>query len=164
MLNNDLDYRSKGDTRVTINGSRHYKTPYGALPSVTTILSATQGNKAALERWAKKNPGGREAAAARGTKVHSLMEEYLLDINRNPQINDPEIAEFWEGLPDNLSKLENILWAENPANPYDYAWTMGGDGISRVWHPGNKEDKQQGWAGAPDIVSQVIVQIILGDV
>jgi hypothetical protein len=60
-----LDYRSEGDTRLTINGSRHYKTPFGALPSVTTILSATGGNKAALERWAKKNPGGREAAAAR---------------------------------------------------------------------------------------------------
>ena len=60
-----LDYRSEGDTRLTINGSRHYKTPFGALPSVTTILSATQGNKAALERWAKKNPGGREAAAAK---------------------------------------------------------------------------------------------------
>mgnify|MGYP000877750617 CR=1 FL=1 len=59
-----LEYRSEGDTRVEINGSRHYKTPYGALPSVTTILSATGGNKAALERWAKKNPGGREAAAA----------------------------------------------------------------------------------------------------
>ena len=33
-----MDYRSEGDTRLTINGSRHYKTPYGALPSVTTIL------------------------------------------------------------------------------------------------------------------------------
>ncbi|HAP31364.1 MAG TPA: hypothetical protein DCR01_05290, partial [Flavobacteriales bacterium] len=93
-----MDYRSKGDTRLTIDGSRHYKTPYGALPSVTTILSATQGNKAALERWAKKNPGGREAAAARGTKVHALMEEYLLGIDRDPQIEDPEIAQFWEGL------------------------------------------------------------------
>jgi len=163
VSNNDLDYRSKGDTRVTINGSRHYKTPYGALPSVTTILSATQGNKAALERWAKKNPGGREAAAARGTKVHSLMEEYLLDINRNPQIDDPEIAEFWNGLPDNLSKLENVIWAENPANPYDYAWTMGGDGISRVWHPGNEKNKNYGWAGAPDIVAEYKGQVVLGD-
>ena len=91
-----MDYRSEGDTRLTIDGSRHYKTPYGALPSVTTILSATSGNKAALERWAKKNPGGREAAAARGTKVHALMEEYLLGIDRDPQIDDPEIAEFWD--------------------------------------------------------------------
>ena len=94
-----MDYRSQGDTRVTINGSRHYKTPYGALPSVTTILSETQGNKAALERWAKKNPGGREAAAARGTKVHSLMEEYLLGIDKDPVIDDPEIAQFWDANP-----------------------------------------------------------------
>ena len=100
-----FDYRSEGDTRLTINGSRHYKTPYGALPSVTTILSATGGNKAALERWAKKNPGRREAAAARGTKVHSLMEEFLLGIERDPVIDDPEIASFWEGLPQNLEKL-----------------------------------------------------------
>ena len=158
-----LDYRSEGDTRLTINGSRHYKTPFGALPSVTTILSATGGNKAALERWAKKNPGGREAAAARGTKVHSLMEEYLLGINKNPVIDDPEIAEFWDGLPANLDKLDRVVWAENPANPDDFAWTMGGDGISRVWHPGVHETKTWGWAGAPDIVAEYKGKVVLGD-
>jgi hypothetical protein len=163
VSNNGLDYRSQGDTRLTIDGSRHYKTPYGALPSVTTILSATSGNKAALERWAKKNPGGREAAAARGTKVHSLMEEYLLGVNKDPQIENPEIAEFWDGLSDNLDKLENVVWAENPANPDDYGWTMGGDGISRVWHPGVDENKSQGWAGAPDIVAEYKGQLVLGD-
>ena len=115
-----MDYRSHGDTRLTINGSRHYKTPYGSLPSVTTILSATSGNKAALERWAKKNPGGREAAARRGTKVHALMEDYLLGVEKNPVIDDPEIASFWDGLPSNLDKLENILWAENPVSPGDH--------------------------------------------
>ena len=158
-----MDYRSKGETRLTIDGSRHYKTPYGALPSVTTILSETSGSKAALERWAKKTPGGREAAAARGTRVHSLMEEYLLGIDKNPVIRDPEIAEFWNGLSDNLDKLENIVWAENPANPNDYGWTMGGDGISRVWHPGFKEDEKWGWAGAPDIVAEYKGKLILGD-
>ena len=158
-----LDYRSEGDTRLTINGSRHYKTPYGALPSVTTILSATSGNKAALERWAKKNPGGREAAAARGTKVHSLMEEYLLGINKNPSITDEEIAEFWDGLPEKLDKLERVIWAENPANIDDFAWTMGGDGISRVWHPGVQEDEIWGWAGAPDIVAEYKGKVVLGD-
>jgi len=158
-----LDYRSEGDTRLTINGSRHYKTPYGALPSVTTILSATSGNKAALERWAKKNPGGREAAAARGTRVHSLMEEYLLGINKNPVIDDEEIAEFWSGLPEKLDKLDRIVWAENPANPDDFAWTMGGDGISRVWHPGNHEAETWGWAGAPDIVAEYKGKVVLGD-
>ena len=158
-----LDYRSDGDTRLTINGNRHYKTPYGALPSVTTILSATGGNKAALERWAAKNPGGREAAAARGTKVHSLMEEYLLGINKDPVIDDEEIALFWEGLPQNLDKLERVVWAENPANPDDFAWTMGGDGISRVWHPGVHETENWGWAGAPDIVAEYKGKVVLGD-
>jgi hypothetical protein len=158
-----VDYRSEGDTRLTINGSRHYKTPYGALPSVTTILSATSGNKAALERWAKKNPGGREAAAARGTRVHSLMEEYLLGINKDPQIDDEEIAQFWSGLPEKLDKLERVLWAENPAAPGDFAWTMGGDGISRVWHPGVKEGENWGWAGAPDIVAEYKSKTVLGD-
>ena len=158
-----LDYRSEGDTRLTINGSRHYKTPYGALPSVTTILSATGGNKAALERWAAKNPGGREAAAARGTKVHSLMEEYLLGINKDPVIEDEEIAAFWDGLPQNLDKLDRVVWAENPANPDDFAWTMGGDGISRVWHPGVNETETWGWAGAPDIVAEYKGKVVLGD-
>lgn len=158
-----VDYKSEGDTRLEINGSRHYKTPYGALPSVTTILSATGGNKAALERWAAKNPGGREAAAARGTKVHSLMEEYLLGINKDPVIDDEEIAQFWKGLPENLDKLERVVWSENPANPDDFAWTMGGDGISRVWHPGVHETETWGWAGAPDIVAEYKGKVVLGD-
>jgi hypothetical protein len=158
-----VDYKSEGNTRLEINGSRHYKTPYGALPSVTTILSATGGNKAALERWAAKNPGGREAAAARGTRVHSLMEEYLLGINKDPVIDDEEIAAFWEGLPQNLDKLERVFWAENPVNPDDFAWTKGGDGISRVWHPGVHETETWGWAGAPDIGAEYKGKVVLGD-
>lgn len=158
-----LDYRSDGDTRLTIQGNRHYKTPYGALPSVTTILSATQGNKAALEKWAAKNPGGREAAAARGTKVHSLMEEYLLGIEKDPVIDNEEIAAFWNGMPENLDKLERVVWAENPVNPDDFSWTIGGDGISRVWHPGVHETETWGWAGAPDIVAEYRGKVVLGD-
>ena len=157
-----LDYRSEGPTRVERYGSRHYRTPYGDLPSVTTILSATSGNKAALERWAKKNPGGREAAAARGTKVHSLMEEYLLGIEKNPQIDDEEIAQFWDGLPEKLDKLGRVIWAENPVGDA-YPWTVGADGISRVWHPGVHESETRGFVGAPDIVAEYKGKIVLGD-
>jgi hypothetical protein len=91
------------------------------------------------------------------------MEEYLLGIDKNPVIDDPEIAQFWDGLPNNLSKLENVIWAENPANVDDYAWTKGSDGISRVWHPGIVENETYGWAGAPDIVAEYKGQIVLGD-
>ena len=37
------------------------------------------------------------------------MEEYLLGIDKDPVIEDKEIAEFWDGLPANLSKLELSL-------------------------------------------------------
>jgi hypothetical protein len=155
-----VNYRSEGDTRLTINGSRHYKTPYGTLPSVTTILSATQGNKASLERWNKKNPGKREEAAARGTAVHSRMEYYLLG-QREFEYN--EIVEpFWEGLPEKLDKFEDVIWAENPVDDH-YSWTIGGDGVSRVWHPGVNEEEQWGWAGAPDIIATYQGKVILGD-
>ena len=157
-----LDYKSEGDTRVVINGNRHYRTPYGALPSVTTILSAVSGNKAALERWAKKNPGGREAAAARGTAVHGLMENYLLGIDKDPVVEDPEIASFWQHLPEKLSQLGRVLWAENPVGD-NFNWTRGSDNISRVWHPGTHETETWGWAGAPDIVAEWKGKIVLGD-
>jgi len=129
---------------------------------VTTILSATGGNKVALERWAKNNPGGREAAAARGTKVHGLMENYLLGIDKNPVIENEEIQAFWNGLPEKLDKLGRILWAENPVGD-NFSWTIGGDGISRVWHPGVHETENWGWAGAPDIVAEYKGKIVLGD-
>ena len=155
-----VNYKSLGDTRLSIDGSRHYKTPYGALPSVTTILSATQGNKASLERWNKKNPGKREEAAARGTAVHSRMEHYLLGEREFPE--DEIVDPFWKGLPEKLDKFEDIIWAENPVSD-DFAWTIGGDGISRVWHPGVEDNTNYGWAGAPDIIATYKGKTVLGD-
>ena len=109
-----VDYKSLGDTRLSIDGSRHYKTPFGALPSVTTILSATQGNKASLERWNKKNPGKKEEAARRGTAVHSRMEHYLLGERdfEHEKDEDPEfiknlVEPFWKGLPEKLDKFRD---------------------------------------------------------
>ena len=55
--------------RITINGKRHYHTPFvtGPAPSVTTILSetASEANKRKLEMWSKANPGVKELAAER---------------------------------------------------------------------------------------------------
>lgn len=164
-----VQYRSEGDTRLTINGSRHYKTPFGSLPSVTTILGATQGSKAALERWSKKNPGKKEEAARRGTAVHARMEHYLLGEKdfKHEKDDDPEflndiVEPFWDGLAEKLDKFEKVIWAENPAND-DFQWTIGGDGISRVWSPGTHETEIRGWAGAPDIIATYQGKVVLGD-
>ena len=45
-------------------------------------------------------------AAARGTRVHSLMEEYLLGVEKNPVIDDPEIEAFWKPSSLNLYPVE----------------------------------------------------------
>ena len=78
--------------RSLINDERHYEVGSSKLPSVTTILAATQSDekRASLEAW-KNKVGGIEAerikntAANRGTAMHSYLEmhingENLLDL------------------------------------------------------------------------------------
>tara|TARA_S200002703_G_scaffold9044_1_gene8995 strand:- start:2973 stop:3665 length:693 start_codon:yes stop_codon:yes gene_type:complete len=72
-------------TRSLIQGSRHYDVGQEKLPSVTTILGATQSDekKAALQKW-KDRVGMEQAerikdqAAERGTAMHTILEGYLL--------------------------------------------------------------------------------------
>ena len=70
--------------RSVINGGRHYDIDGDKLPSVTTILSATQSDekKASLAAW-KARMGDkaadevRDTAALRGTAMHTYLEHYL---------------------------------------------------------------------------------------
>lgn len=68
---------------TSIDGKRHYITPEGTFPSVTTVLSERLPN-ASLEAW-KKRVGEEEAkkistqAANRGTAIHAICENYLLN-------------------------------------------------------------------------------------
>ena len=67
--------------REAIDGQRHYDTGREKLPSVTTILSATQDPEkaASLKSW-RDRVGEDEAtriveeAAARGTAMHKILE------------------------------------------------------------------------------------------
>ena len=72
--------------REAIDGARHYDTGKEKLPSVTTILSATQSEekKESLAAWAARI--GEEAAekikneaAVRGTAMHKILEKYVLE-------------------------------------------------------------------------------------
>ena len=90
--------------RSSIEGKRHYEITGKKLPSVTTILSATESEskKDSLEQW--RNLVGHdtarkitEEAAARGTAMHSILEHYVLgtnklDITRKDYLDD-RIAE-----------------------------------------------------------------------
>jgi len=75
--------------RVELDGERRYKTPDGIFPSVTTVLGQ-KTDKSAIEQW-KARVGKEEAdkvsrqAATRGTAVHSLCEEYLMNREIDPR-------------------------------------------------------------------------------
>ena len=79
-------YPYKEITRGSTNGKRFYNTPTGALPSVTTILSATKPEKdrEGLENWRKWVGNARadaicSEAANRGTRMHKYLEDYVID-------------------------------------------------------------------------------------
>ena len=80
--NNKFTYPKS--TRSIINGSRHYNLDGSNLPSVTTILKATQSeeDKAGIAAW-KERVGHKEAerikneAASRGTSMHNYLEAFL---------------------------------------------------------------------------------------
>ena len=70
--------------RSLINDQRHYDVNNEKLPSVTTILQATQSEekKAILAKWKQKvgeNKADqiRDTAAARGTIMHRIIEGYI---------------------------------------------------------------------------------------
>jgi genome maintenance exonuclease 1 len=81
--NNKFTYPKS--TRSIINGSRHYNLDGSSLPSVTTILKATQSeeDKAGIAAW-KERVGHKEAerikneASTRGSSMHSYIEQFLL--------------------------------------------------------------------------------------
>ena len=78
-------YKYESLSKTTIDGSRRYNTPDGEkLPSVTTILSATESKekKEALQNW-RNRVGPKKAqeitteAAGRGTRMHKWLEDFV---------------------------------------------------------------------------------------
>ena len=65
-----------------INRKRFYNTPTGFYPSITTVLGVRKEKKIGLAKW-RERVGNDVAnhimrtAAARGTAVHSMVEDFL---------------------------------------------------------------------------------------
>ena len=78
-------YRYPKTQREKIDGKRHYVFDKEKLPSVTTILDATQSaeKREALADW-RASKGEAEAtrivdeSGARGTAMHKILEKYIL--------------------------------------------------------------------------------------
>jgi genome maintenance exonuclease 1 len=114
-------YKYPKSSRSLIEGNRHYDISNEILPSVTTILQATQSEEkaASLARW-KSKVGEKEAervkneAASRGTAMHQFLEYYiqnkkLLDLTDEGR----EASSMGQAIIENgLKDLEEIWGSE----------------------------------------------------
>lgn len=146
--------------RIVINGKRHYETPFltGPAASVTTIISetASEANKRKLELWSKNNPGVKEAAAERGTSIHSCMEHYL----KKEDVDVPqEYEDYWNGMPNMLDQFQEVIWAETPLLDH-HQFALSEDGIGRVW---GRDEEERPWVGSPDIIGIAGGKLTLAD-
>jgi len=120
MLKIKSPYDYKELKRTSVDGKRLYENPWGdPVPSVTTILSATQApeKRAGLAKW-KKRVGDVEAqrivteASNVGSVMHNILEKWFKNEEYNPGNNvvhkqakgmaqvvidniQPDISEVW---------------------------------------------------------------------
>ena len=120
MLKIKSPYDYKELKRTSVDGKRLYENPWGnPVPSVTTILSATQSaeKRAGLAKW-KKRVGDSEAqrivteASNVGSVMHNILEKWFKNEEYNPGNNmvhkqakgmaqvvidnvEPDIDEVW---------------------------------------------------------------------
>ena len=133
--NKKFDYPAS--IRSLVNDQRHYEIGEQKLPSVTTILQATQSDekKAILSKW-RQNVGENKAeeikneAANRGTIMHRILEGYLLGQNH---------ADFSD-LGQQAGSMANVILESGIRGQLDEIW---GSEIT-VYYPGL-------YAGATDL-------------
>ena len=90
-------FQYKAMSRTNIDGKRHYTTPTGApVPSVTTILDKTKSKEKmeALANWRRrvveqKAQAITTEAANRGTRMHTYLENYVLNGEIKERGNNP---------------------------------------------------------------------------
>jgi len=100
-----------------INGKRHYVTPCGILPSITTVLSIQ--NQQGLIDW-KNNVGPDVAklvarnAAIRGNCTHKIIQDYLS--NNDISIHQKKILPIglFNIIKDEIDLINNIHAIETP--------------------------------------------------
>lgn len=99
-----------------IDGKRHYVTPNGKFPSITSVLGAFP--KPGLVAW-RNRVGDEEAAriskmaTSRGSKVHKLCEDYLTN-NPIDKTTMPDALSMFYSIQPILENINNIHHLEAP--------------------------------------------------
>lgn len=132
----------------TAAGYRKYLCSGLYLPSVTTVLSATETakSKASLKQWQQNNPGALEEASTRGSAIHLGCENYLRGLD--PAVPD-QYQDFWQGMDQYLDWFDDIYWSERPLRP-DWNHLRSDDKeVAYVWSTEHK------YAGCPDLIGTI---------
>lgn len=96
---------------------RHYETPSGVFPSVTTVLSRT-GDKSFLDRWISRVGEAeaervRQESAARGSRLHEEVEHRLEHGVRPPNpsrfYRSFEVTRIFDRI-EKVHAVEEFLW------------------------------------------------------
>ena len=132
----------------TSAGHRKYLCSGLYMPSVTTVLSATETekSKAGLRQWQQNNPGALEEASTRGSAIHLGCENYLRGLPPNvPE----EYQEFWNGMTQYLDWFDTLHWSERPLRP-DWNHLRSDDKeVAYVW------STEHMYAGCPDLIGEI---------
>jgi hypothetical protein len=129
-------------------GYRKYLCSGLYLPSVTTVLSATESEKSkkSLATWQSNNPGALEAASKRGSLIHKCCEDHIRGI---PVECPEEYQPFWNGMSQYLDWFDVIHWSERPLRSDWYHLRSDDKEVSFVWSTEHR------YAGCPDIIGEI---------
>tara|TARA_R100001082_G_scaffold308_2_gene171 strand:+ start:270 stop:1019 length:750 start_codon:yes stop_codon:yes gene_type:complete len=139
----ELPYRIQ-----TSSGHRKYLCSGVYMPSVTTVLSATETekSKAGLRTWQQNNPGALEEASSRGSAIHLCCENYI----RGIEVDCPdEYKDFWQGMSQYLDWFDIIHWSERPLRQDWYHLRSDDKEVAFVW------STEHQYAGCPDLIGEI---------
>ena len=128
-LKRERKYDYQKYTRQEEDGSRTYNVGEKKIPSVTTILSATQSEekKASLDKW-RARVGYQEAqritqqAATRGTEMHYVLEHYIDGKGYlNLSADGAQARLMAHEIVQNLEKLK-VVWGNEVSLAYEDLW------------------------------------------
>ena len=132
----------------TPQGYRKYLCSGLYMPSVTTVLSATETekSKAGLRTWNLNNPGKLEEASTRGSAIHKCCENHI----RGLPIDCPDAySGFWNGIDQYLDWFDTIHWSERPLRKDWYHLRSDDKEVAYVW------STEHLYAGCPDLIGEI---------
>jgi ATP-dependent exoDNAse (exonuclease V) beta subunit len=94
------------------SGKRHYNSPKGKYPSVTTVVGWEKSEF--FKKWRQENPKESKRVLRRGTDLHNLIESYLSNEEISLMEHTPDVSSLFVQLKPYLNKINNIHALEAP--------------------------------------------------